>query len=343
MWCSYRSTCFDIAHTSEFWRAKVQIVQASLHILPPVKTSSEHHNSVLCEMLDIRYPIIMAPMFLVSDVKMVQAAAACGITGAIPALNYRTKEELRAALNELKSSNAHPFGINLIVNKSNFKFEEQLDVCCEVGVDYFITSLGNPKKVIEESHKKGIKVFCDVTDLKYALKVQELGADAVIAVNNEAGGHAGKLVISAGGVGDADSLQQILNLGADGVSVGSIFIASEEAPVSRDYKQAVVEYGEKDVVMTTKLSGTPCTVINTPYMQEIGTEQSKFEALLNKNKRLKKWFKALTFIRGMDKLRNAAFSATYKTVWCAGPSISHVHTVRPISQIVKDLVDEKES
>lgn len=298
----------------------------------------------------------MAPMFLVSDVKMVQAASKAEITGAIPALNYRTIEELEQVLFTLKESDSRPFGINLIVNKSNFKLKEQLEVCCRIGVDYFITSLGNPQMVIEQAHAHGIKVFCDVTDLKYAQKVEAQGADAVIAVNDRAGGHAGNLspdllipllkknidipVISAGGVGDHTTLMEIMELGADGVSVGSIFISSEEAPVSEDYKAAIVDHTAEHVVMTTKLSGTPCTVINTPYMQKIGTEQNRLEKVLNKNKRLKKWFKALTFVRGMDKLRNAAFSATYKTVWCAGPSISHVDSIRPISQIVKELVNE---
>jgi len=298
----------------------------------------------------------MAPMFLVSDVNMVLAACNCGITGAIPALNYRSIQELERALETLKEHSNGPFGINLIVNKSNFKLKEQLEACCRIGVDYFITSLGNPKKVIDQAHAHGIKVFCDVTDLKYAQKVEALGADAVIAVNDRAGGHAGTLspdllipllkknisipVISAGGVGDHSTLVEIMDLGADGASVGSIFIASDEAPVSEDYKAAIVDHTEKHVVMTTKLSGTPCTVINTPYMQKIGTEQNRLEKVLNKNKRLKKWFKALTFVRGMDKLRNAAFSATYKTVWCAGPSISHVDSIRPISEIVKDLVNE---
>jgi nitronate monooxygenase len=296
----------------------------------------------------------MAPMFLVSNTDMVIEACKAGITGAIPALNYRTIEELRAAINELKQNCPGPFGINLIVNKSNFRYKEQLDVCCELGVDYIITSLGSPKETIEKAHAAGVKVFCDVTNLEYAKKVEALGCDAVIAVNKEAGGHAGKLsykelipllkkncaipVISAGGVGDHQTLREILDLGADGVSVGSIFIATEEAPVSVQYKQAVVDYKADDIVMTTKLSGTPCTVINTPYVKEIGTKQNVLETVLNKNKKLKKWFKALTFIKGMKSLRKSAFSATYKTVWCAGPSIEYVHEILPVSEVVRKLV-----
>mgnify|MGYP000598516767 CR=1 FL=1 len=313
-------------------------------------------DAKLAKMLSIELPIIMAPMFLVSNTAMLKSAAENGLTGAIPALNFRTVEELKLALLDMKKNVPGPIGINLIVNKSNFLYREQLEVLCEVGVDYIITSLGSPEETINKAHQFGIKVFCDVTDVKYAKKVESLGADALIAVNKEAGGHAGNIsykelipllkknckipVISAGGVGTGKQIKEMLDLGADGLSMGSIFIASDEAGVSDDYKQAVVDFGAKDIVMTTKLSGTPCTVINTPYVEKIGTKQNWLERLLNKNKKLKKWFKAFTFYNGMKKLRSAAFSATYKTVWCAGPSIEHVHKVESISAIVSRLKDE---
>jgi nitronate monooxygenase len=307
----------------------------------------------LCEMLNIEFPVILAPMFLVSNDKMIIAAIRSGITGAIPALNYRTVDDLRSAIRSIKAAVDGPFGINLIVNQSNFLYEEQLKACCEEKIDFFITSLGSPQETIRLAHQNGIKVFCDVTDLKYAKKVESLGADALIAVNKEAGGHAGKIpmtdlipllkknctipVFSAGGVGTGTGIKEVMDLGADGVSMGSVFIASEEAPVSEEYKKACVDYGAKDIVMTTKLSGTPCTVIKTPYVKEIGTEQNWLEKFLNKNKRIKKWIKAFTFLKGMKALQKAAFSQTYKSVWCAGPSIEHVKEIRSVAKIVEDL------
>lgn len=310
-------------------------------------------RKLLTEILGIEYPIIMAPMFLVSNSKMLIAAGNNGITGCVPALNYRTDEDFRKAIGEIRANTKGPFGVNLIVNKSNPKMMDQLKTCVELNVDYIITSLGSPVEVIKQCKRKGIKVFCDVVDLKFALKVQELGAHAIIAVNKEAGGHAGPTprhllipelvkncsipVISAGGVGNYSELQEVLALGACGVSVGSVFIASHESGVTDEYKQACVDYGAKDIVMSTKVSGTPCTVINTPYVQKIGTKQNWFEALLSKNKRLKKWVKMLTFVKGMKSLEKSAFSATYKTVWCAGPTIEHVKSIRPIKEIVKQL------
>lgn len=316
-------------------------------------------DTALTQMLNIRYPVIMAPMFLVSNARMTIAAIKSGITGAIPALNYRTDHDFRAALQEIKDATDGPFGINLIVNKSNLKLEEQLKTCLDFKVDYIITSLGSPEKIIQACKKQGILVFCDVIDAYHAKKVEDMGCDAIIAVNAEAGGHAGHIpanelipmlagstrlpVISAGGVGNGQGLFDKLNLGACGVSMGSIFIATPEADVSDDYKNAIVQYGAKDIVMTTKISGTPCTVINTPYVQQIGTKQNWLEAMLNRNRRLKKYAKLLTFYKGMKTLEKAAFGATYQTVWCAGPSIEYVHAIRPVAEIVQALVEEYET
>ena len=153
----------------------------------------EKVNAKLCDLLGIEFPVIMAPMFLVSDENMIIEAINSGITGAIPALNYRNTDELRRAIRKIKTEAKGPFGINLIVNKSNFYYKEQLRVCCEEHVDFFITSLGSPEETIREARNYKIKVFCDVTDLNFALKVEKLGADAVIAVCKEAGGHAGAI------------------------------------------------------------------------------------------------------------------------------------------------------
>ncbi|AOW21904.1 NAD(P)H-dependent flavin oxidoreductase [Urechidicola croceus] len=310
----------------------------------------------LTELLNIKYPIIQAPMFLVSNTKMVIEAMNSGIAGCIPALNYRTLEELRNAIHELKAAKVDggSFGFNLIVNKSNPKFKAQLDVLCEEGVDFIITSLGSPEETIRRSHQNGIKVFCDVTDLKFAQKVDSLGADAIIAVNNQAGGHRGKLtpeelikeitanckapVISAGGVGCKADIDKMLSYGAEGVSVGSPFIASVESGVTDEYKQACVDYGAKDIVMTERISGTPCTVINTPYVQKIGTKQTWIESVLNKNKKLKKWVKMIRFSIGMKATEKAATKATYKTVWVAGPSIEYTNKISTVKEITAKLV-----
>ena len=189
------------------------------------------------DIIDVEHPIIQAPMFLVTNVKMVVAALEAGITAAIPAHNFRTDQEFRAAIESIRSQSNKPFGVNLIVNKSNPRYRKQLETCIDLKVDYIITSLGSPQEVIGKAHPMGIKVICDVVNLEYAKKVEGLGADAVIAVNSQAGGHCGPTsesdlvpllkknlsipVISAGGISDHASYSQALSTGADGVSVGS--------------------------------------------------------------------------------------------------------------------------
>lgn len=301
-------------------------------------------------MLGTELPIIMAPMFLVTNTRMIVAAAESGIAGCIPALNFRTIEELEAGIKEIKSQTNRPFGVNLIVNKSNVLAKKQLFKCLDLGVSFFITSLGSPQEVITESKKQGIKVFCDVIEETYAKKVEDMGADGVIAVNSGAGGHLGNIpatvlipklksvckipVISAGGVGTGSGILSMLALGADGLSIGSPFIATTESGVGQDYKQACIDYDAEDIVVTTKLSGSRCTVINTPYVKKIGTDQNILESVLNKNKQLKKYAKMVTYYKGMKMLEKAAFSASYKNVWCAGSSIEFTHKVESVQDIV---------
>ena len=198
--------------------------------------------ATLCDILNIKHPIIMAPMFLVSNEEMVIAALECGITAAIPAANYRKKGELANAIEYIKGKSSNPFGINIVVNKSNSRYKQQIAEIIEAKPAFIITSLGNPKLAIAAAHANGIKVFCDVVDLKFAQKVESLGADAIIAVNSKAGGHSGILppeklmpelvancnipIVYAGGVARRQDVEDAFLMGAAGVSVGTIFIDS---------------------------------------------------------------------------------------------------------------------
>ena len=308
----------------------------------------------LQKLLNIKHPIIMAPMFLVTNTKMMIAALNSDIAACVPALNYRTDQELRDAILEIRNqTNTQALGVNLIVNKSNVRLQKQLTTCIDLEVDFIITSLGSPKEIIQKCKAKGIKVFCDVINLEMAKKVQDLNADGIIAVNSSAGGHLGKLsateiinefkdditipLISAGGVGTKAGIAEKIDMGFSGVSIGSPFIACEEADISEEYKNACVDYGKDDIVISTKISGSPCTVINTPYVQKVGTKQNWLEIILSKNKKLKKWVKMIIFLKGMKSVEKAAFSSTYKTVWCAGTSIEHTKEILPVKEIIKRL------
>lgn len=310
----------------------------------------------MTELLNIRYPIIGAPMFLVSNEEMVSSISNAGAIGSFPALNYRPTDKYEEALKKIKSLTSNPISVNIIVNKSNLRQNDDLKIALKYGVNLFITSLGSPKTVIEEAHKNGAKVFCDVTNLDHALKVQDMGADGVIAVASGAGGHAGPItpfvlvpwlkskleipIILAGGVASGEGLAAALALGASGVSIGTRFIASKEAGVDQSYKDAVVNSDPEDIVMSTRISGTPASVINTPYVQKIGTELPFIVELLKRNPTTKKYVVPLIHMLGMRTLEGAASKPTWKTVWSAGQTVGLIHDIQPCAQIVEYIIKE---
>ena len=152
-----------------------------------------HIKTKLTEMLKIQVPIIGALMFLVSNEDMVCEISEAGAIGTFPSLNFRPIENYEKALKTIRQKTKKPIGVNIIVNKSNTRQHDDLKIALNHGVDLFITSLGNPKDVIKAAHQNGAKVLCDVTNLEHALKVQDMGADGVIAVGAGAGGHAGPI------------------------------------------------------------------------------------------------------------------------------------------------------
>ncbi len=310
----------------------------------------------LTEVLGLDVPIIGAPMFLVSNEEMVSEISNAGAIGTFPALNYRPIENYEKALKTIRSKTNKPIGVNIIVNKSNTRQNEDLKIALENGVNLFITSLGSPKEVITQAHKNGAKVLCDVTNLEHALKVQDMGADGVIAVGTGAGGHAGPIspivlvpwlagklsvpVIAAGGVADGRSMAAMLALGASGVSVGTRFIASKEAKVGDEYKKAVINASPEDIIMTTRLSGTPAAVIKTPYTEKMGSDLPWAIEVLKKNPLTKKYVVPLIHYLGMKSLEGAIGKPTWKTVWSAGQSVGLIEEELGCREIIEKMVHE---
>jgi nitronate monooxygenase len=310
------------------------------------------------EMMGCELPLIGAPMFLVSNVEMVVAISEAGGVGTFPALNYRPIEEYQKALQQMRARTKKPIGVNIIVNKSNTRQGEDLKHALDQGVNLFITSLGSPKSVIADAHKNGAKVICDVVNLEHALKVQDLGADGVIAVSAGAGGHAGPIsplvlvpwlkselkipIIAAGGIANGRQMAAALLLGAEAVSVGTRFIASKEATVEQSYKDAVVNSTPEDIVMTSRVSGTPAAVINTPYVEKMGLDLPWYFKVLKNQKLTKKYVVPLIHLLGMRQLEKAAVGPTWKTVWSAGQSVGLVDDILGCREIVENFAREYE-
>jgi nitronate monooxygenase len=320
-------------------------------------------KSQISGQLNLKFPLFMAPLFLVSNQQMVAAAIESGIAGCFPTLNFRNPGELEQVLdglNEVLSRNEKgSYGVNLIVQKTNPVYEKHLAICVQKKVPFYITSLGNPQKVIEAAHAYGAKVYCDVTNLIHAKKVYELGCDGFIAVSSGAGGHAGpnplnvlvpalhnhfpdKPVIAAGGLSNGETILSAFALGSDAVYIGTRFIASIEAGVNKEYKQAVVDAGMDDIVMTNRISGTPCAIINTPYAKKIGYKQNWFEKWMSNNPTTKKYFKMLVQFRGLKQLEQSVKPGNYNNLWTAGKSVELIHEVLPVKEIVAKLINETE-
>jgi nitronate monooxygenase len=306
------------------------------------------------QQFDVRYPIICAPMFLVSSVKMVVGASEAGGVGTFPALNYRPIQRYRQAIREIKEQTEKTFGINIIVQKSNKYQHEQIDHALEERVPLIITSLGSPKEVIRLAHQVNTKVYCDVTGFEHAKKVADLGADGLIAVGFGAGGHAGDIsplalvpnlvktvklpVIAAGSIVDGAGMAAAFSLGACAVYMGTRFIASKEAEVSKRYKNEIVRAMSKDIVNTDRVDGFPGNFIRTKELEAIGLKKGLIEEILTKNKRIKRFISLSRAARSLFGDVNSKVS--YKTVYSAGHGIGLIDDVLSIREIIKKTVKE---
>ncbi len=308
------------------------------------------------KMLGCRYPVIAGPMFLVSHEDLVVAVSEAGGVGGTPSLNWRSTEAFHKAVKDIKSRTSRPFAVNLIVNQANTRQSADLDICAEEKVPLVITSLGNPKETIRKMHEVGCKVFCDVTTLAYASKVEDMGADGVIAVSAGAGGHAGPTsplvllpyltqnlkipVIAAGGIATGQQMAAALLLGASAVQVGTRFIASHEAKVDASYKNAILKATPDDIVLTKKISGSPAAVIKTPYIEKMGLDLNPVEAFLLKSPKTKKYMRMIRAYIGSKALEKAVAQPTWKEVWSAGQGVGLIDEILPAGEIVQRMAQE---
>jgi nitronate monooxygenase len=226
----------------------------------------------------LRLPAVAAPMFLVSGPELVVEACRAGILGTFPALNQRTSEGFRDWLDEIEaalagSPGAAPFGVNLIVHRSNRRLAADLAICAEHRVPVVITSLGAVPDLVREVHGWGGVVFHDIVSRRHAEKAAEAGVDGLILVCAGAGGHAGTLnpfaflaevrqvfdgtILLAGAISTGRDILAALAMGADLAYLGTRFIATRESRASEPYKRMLCEAGAGDIVYTPAVSGIP--------------------------------------------------------------------------------------
>ena len=273
--------------------------------------------------IPVDYPIIGAPMFLVTYEELAIAVAKAGALGAIPLVNYLEVEQLRKALQRIKKETDRPICVNIQLH-TKYEWKHQFSLCLEAGVKFFIASLGDPRLILNDVHANGGEVFTDVVSLGQGLKARDRGADGLIAVGSGAGGHCGTIptmilvpylrsktglpVIAAGGISTGAQMAAAIGLGACAVVVGTRLIATVESGAKEAYKRAVVAARPEDIVCTDRISGNPAT-----WLAES--------------------------IKGFDKMPDVA-DKRWRDFWSAGQSVAQVEEIKPAGEVIREMVEE---
>jgi nitronate monooxygenase len=322
-------------------------------------------TTAVTEQLGIEVPILCGAMYPCSNPELVAAASEAGAIGILQPLSlvYVHGHEIRAGLKLIRSLTSKPVGMNVIVERSSKVYQERMqsymDIALEEGVRFFVTSLGNPRWVVEKAHAAGGRVYHDVTDRRWALKGLEAGVDGLIAVNNRAGGHAGSKgveelygelhdlgvpVVCAGGVGDEEGFVRALRIGYAGVQMGTRFIATQECTAHPDYKKAILEAREKDIVLTERLTGVPVSVIRTPYIEKLGVKAGPLGRWMLKGRKTKHWMRMIYSLQSLWKLKRSSLrSFSYKDYLQAGRSVEGVEEILPVAEIVRRFREAAET
>lgn len=290
----------------------------------------------ISEMLGIDLPIIGAPMFLVSYVDLISAVSNAGGIGTFPSMNFRTPEALRDALAEIRSMTEKPIGVNIVLyKKHNPLWLEQLKVCLDAGVELIITSMGTPRSIVNEVRSMGSRIFCDVVNLRQAEILAKSGADALIAVSQGAGGHAGSIspfslipylkketglpVIAAGSIGTGRQMAAALSLGAEAVYVGTRLIATIESSASNEYKQMLIESVPEEIIYTDKISGVPANWLKKS-LDKISDDGIR-TGITGPEDALKRW----------------------RDIWSAGHGVAQIKEILSVKDVIQNMTEEYRS
>jgi nitronate monooxygenase len=301
---------------------------------------------------NLRIPVIGAPLFIVSNPRLVIAQCTSGIVGSFPALNARPASQLDEWLHEISEALAAwdrdhpdrpsaPFAVNQIVHRSNDRFDHDMEVCARWRVPIVITSLGARPELNDAVHSWGGITLHDVIDDRFARKAIDKGADGIIAVAAGAGGHAGRWspfalvqeirawfdgpLILSGAIASGSAVLAAQAAGADLAYVGSPFIATSEANASDAYKQAIVEAGAADIIYSDLFTG-----IHGNYLRSsIAAAGLDADALAAGNSETMKF--------GSD---GSSKAKAWRDIWGSGQGIGVIDPVRPAAEFIDVLAEQ---
>ena len=302
-------------------------------------------------------PLICGPMYPCSNPELVAAVSGAGGMGIVQpvSLTFVHGHDFRAGLQLIRQQTSGPVGMNALIEKSSRRYhqrmQEWVNIALEEGIRFFITSLGNPRWVVDRVAEYGGIVYHDATERKWALKAVDAGVDGLIAVNNRAGGHSGGFsalqlfddlhdlnlpLICAGGIGDEQQFVEAMQMGYAGCQLGTRFIATDECLAAAPYKQAIVDAQEQDIVLSERITGVPVSLINTPHVAAMGLKAGALARMLLRGKRSKHLLRMLYTLRSAFQLRHASLDEDgEREFWQAGKSVAGIHQVEPAGEIVR--------
>jgi len=306
----------------------------------------------------IEVPLICGAMYPCSNPELVAAVSEAGGIGIVQPLSlvFVHKRDFRAGMREIRSLTKKPVGLNVLTEKSLSsiyarRMSEYVDIALEEGVRFFVTALGNPRWVVDRVRPAGGVVYHDVVDRRWAEKAAAEGVGGLICVNRRAGGHLGKKspeelhaeladlelpLVCAGGVGSPKEFRAMLDIGYAGVQCGTRFIAATECTAHDDYKKAILDADEEDIVPTERVTGVPLAVINTPFIERMGTKAGPIGRFMLKGRRTKHWIRGWYSLRSAFRLKDASMKgATSADCWQAGKSVATITSVEPAGEIVR--------
>jgi len=299
----------------------------------------------IAELLNIKYPLIQGGMAHIATHKLASAVSNAGGLGLI-ASGANDAETIRAEIRKCRELTDKPFGVNIMLMSPHAKDIAQMVI--EEKVHVVTTGAGNPGPFMEAWKKAGIIVIPVVPSVALARRVERNGADAVIVEGTEAGGHIGELttmvlvpqvvdavkipVIAAGGIADRRGVLAAFALGAKGVQVGTVMLASEECPIHENYKRKIIEAGDTDTVVTGRTTGAPVRVLKNKMARiylDMAAKGATFEEL-----------ERLT----IGSLKRAVFEGDVDNgSLMAGQIAGLVKDIRPVKKIIEDLFDDIEN
>lgn len=296
----------------------------------------------ITKLLGIKYPVFQGGMAQIARYQLASAVSNAGGLGII-ASGGMSPEQLREEIVNCKKHTDKPFAVNLMLMMHNI--DEIIDVVIEEGVGIVTTGAGTPRKYMPKLKEAGIKVIPVIPSVKAAKKMEDLGCDAVVVEGMEAGGHVGESttmallpqvtravnipVIAAGGIADGRGVAAAYCLGASGVQMGTVFLATEECPVSENYKNAIIEAVDTSTTLTGTKFGAPVRGIKNELTKRYHELEEKSSTLME--------LEELT----LGSLRKAAYEGDVENgSIMSGQIAGLVNEIRPVKDVIESVLEE---